>query len=97
MSTYLPTYKPKHKMVKSKKTGRMMPSLETMFNRGHLTSKDATKNGRIHCCAVQRTAIMRDNQGNQVILKENQTIMNTPREGANVKFNHGRHTWRKKR
>lgn len=42
------------------------------------TLKHEVAKGRIHCVAIQRTAIYKDANGNKIVLKENQTTMNTP-------------------
>ena len=62
------------------------------------TLRHEVANGRLHCVAVQRTAIYKDANGNQIVLKENQTTMNVPDTlRGGVEFHDGhRGKWRKK-
>lgn len=62
------------------------------------TLRHEVASGRVHCVAVQRTAIYKDANGNKIVLKENQTTMNAPetmRGAVSFRDSHsGR--WRKK-
>ena len=62
------------------------------------TLRHEVADGRVHCVAVQRTAIYRDANGNKIVLKENHTTMNTPNNlYGGIEF-HDKYNgnWRKK-
>ena len=61
------------------------------------TLRHEVANGRIHCVAVQRTAIYKDANGNKIVLKENQTTMNAPETlHGGLEFRDDHRKWRKK-
>lgn len=93
-------YSPNRRYPVRKKT-----PLPNMFNSGapnifanNQTLKHEVNKGRIHCVAVERTAIYKDASGNKIVLKENQTTMNAPETITGVlEFGDDRRgKWRKK-
>ena len=72
-------------------------SIPNIFQNNQRLGREIAK-GRIHCVAVEKTAIYKDAQGNQIVLKENQTSMNLPdsfKGGLHFR-NSNQGNWRKK-
>ena len=75
----------------------MNGSLPNIFHNNSIKSEHALQKGRIHCVAVQRTAIYKDAYGNKIVLKENQQTMNAPETmRGGLEFHDERGKWRKK-
>ena len=77
-------------------TFKMSGGLPNIFHNNEISSQHATRGNRIHCVAVQRTAIYKDANGNKIILKENQETMNTPHGVGSLTFSHGKRRWDKR-
>ena len=75
--------------------GKVNIAMPNIFHNNSISSSFATRDGRVHCVAVQRTAIYKDANGNKVILKENQQTMNTPENTRGLSFYSGGKKWRK--
>lgn len=70
----------------------------TFFHNPYINPSTALRENRIHCMDIERTAIMTDAHGNRLVLKENQTCMNTPDNNHHIVFNDRRkRRWNKKR
>ena len=74
----------------------MSGSLPNIFHNNSISSEHATRGNRIHCVAVERTAIYQDANGNKIVLKENQETMNTPQGFGSLRFSHGKRKWTKR-
>ena len=78
-------------------TLKMNGSLPNIFHNNPIKSEHALSKDRIHCVAVERTAIYQDAYGNKIILKENQETMNTPKGlNGSLRFSHGKRNWTKR-
>lgn len=75
-----------------KKTNFALPNI---FQNSGISPSYATRDGRIHCVSVQRTAIYKDANGNSVVLKENQQTMNVPENTRNISYQSGTKNWKK--
>ena len=76
---------------------KMNGSLPNIFHNNSIKSEHAMAGDRIHCVAVERTAIYKDAYGNKIILKENQETMNTPKGlNGSLRFSHGKRNWTKR-
>lgn len=75
--------------------GKTNVSMPNIFHNNSISSSFATRDGRVHCVAVQRTAIYKDAYGNKVVLKENQQTMNTPENTRGLSFHSGGKRWKK--
>lgn len=49
-------------------------------------SKYALRKGKTHCQSIENTAIFVDRCGNKMIFKQQQTIMNTDKDGPAIYF-----------
>lgn len=75
--------------------GKVNLSMPNIFHNNGISSTYATRDGRVHCVAVQRTAIYKDAYGNKVVLKENQQTMNVPENTRGISFHSGGKNWKK--
>ena len=78
-----------------KSSFHMIGTVPNIF-RNPIASKDALSSNRIHCVGIERTAIYRDANGNQIILKENQHTMNAPTGTGEISYTHRGKTWKRK-
>ena len=77
--------------------GKVNVAMPNIFHNNSISSSYATRDGRVHCVAVQRTAIYKDAYGNKVVLKENQQTMNVPESmRGGLAFHSGGNRWKKK-
>lgn len=100
MRKYLPVKRQtnKHNLIEKNTKNPAIPvNFSNFFKGNSLTSKDATQSGRVHCVAIDRTAIMYDKHGNKLVLKEHQTTMNAPKNSPGLHFRHNKHSWTKNR
>ena len=81
---------------KPRKNQMFFPTMPSIFQPSTVSDKYATRDTRVHCVAVERTAIYRDANGNKVVLKENSTTMNTPESFRGAVFHHRGNRWVKK-
>ena len=97
---YSPVIRHNKKNLPTKRSGmptfKMSGGLPNIFHNNEISSQHATRGNRIHCVAVQRTAIYKDANGNKIILKENQETMNTPYGVGSLSFSHGGRKWNKR-
>ena len=97
---YSPTVRHNKKNLPAQRSGmpafKLSGGLPNIFHNNEISSQHATRGNRIHCVAVQRTAIYQDAHGNKIILKENQETMNTPQGVGSLTFSHGKRRWDKR-
>ena len=97
---YSPTVRRNKKNLPTQRSGmpafKLSGGLPNIFHNNEISSQHATRGNRIHCVAVQRTAIYKDANGNKIILKENQETMNTPHGVGSLTFSHGKRRWDKR-
>ena len=74
---HLPAKTPKN-YVKPAQNVHFSPAIPNIFNGNGMSDRYATRDSRVHCASIERTAIYRDANGNKIVLKENSTVMNTP-------------------
>ena len=97
---YSPTVRHNKKNLPAQRSGmpafKLSGGLPNIFHNNEISSQHATRGNRIHCVAVQRTAIYQDAHGNKIILKENQETMNTPQGVGSLTLSHGKRRWDKR-
>ena len=79
-----------------RKNSKFFPTMPSIFQPSMISDRYATRDSRVHCVAVERTAIYRDANGNKVVLKENSTTMNTPESLRGIVYHHKGERWGKK-
>lgn len=80
MNKYYPSNRPKYAVSQRK---GIRPQVPNIFRRDY--SRGMTGN-RIHASYVERRAVYRDANGNQVMLEEKETLFNTPNHVGRVEF-----------
>ncbi len=74
-----------------------MLATRDFFSNGIVSDRYATKENRVHCVGIERRAIFKDAYGNSMVLKEDMTTMNLPKEfQGSLRYNNNNRRWKKK-
>lgn len=95
MKKYVPSTSNAYKknLCRRENTIMKLPNITDIFS--EKKNKDKYRDGRINCETVKKTAIYIDANGNKVILKQNTVSMNSDKNGPNIRYLSGNHTWKK--